>query len=63
MISETASQLGGVDILVNNAGICFHRPAPDVPDSEWDQVFDANVFGVWAASTAAARRMAAAGGG
>ena len=63
MISETASQLGGLDILVNNAGICFHRPALDVPDSEWDQVFDTNVFGVWAASTAAARQMAAAGGG
>ena len=33
MISETASQLGGLDILVNNAGICF-RQALDVPDSE-----------------------------
>ena len=63
MISETASQMGGVDILVNNAGIRFHRPALDVPDSEWDQVFDTNVFGVWAASTAAARLMAPAGGG
>ena len=63
MISETARQLGGVDILVNNAGICFHRPALEVPDSEWDQVFDTNVYGVWAASTAAARQMAPAGGG
>ncbi len=63
MIAETASQLGGVDILVNNAGICFHRPALEVPDSEWDEVFDTNVYGVWAASTVAARRMAAAGGG
>ena len=63
MIAETASQLGSVDILVNNAGICFHRPALEVPDSEWDAVFDTNVYGVWAASTAAARVMAAAGGG
>ena len=46
MIAETATQLGGVDILVNNAGVCFHRPALEVPDSEWDQVFDTNVFGV-----------------
>jgi len=63
MISETSSQLGGVDILVNNAGVCFHRPALEVPDSEWDQVFDTNVYGVWAASTVAARQMAASGGG
>jgi len=63
MIAEAASQLGGVDILVNNAGVCFHRPALEVPDSEWDAVFDTNVYGVWAASTAAARVMAAAGGG
>ena len=63
MIAETGRQLGSVDILVNNAGICFHRPALEVPDSEWDAVFDTNVYGVWAASTAAARVMAAAGGG
>ena len=63
MIGETARQLGGVDILVNNAGVCFHRPAFEVPDSEWDRVFDTNVYGVWAASTAAARQMAASGGG
>ena len=47
MIAETADQLGGLDILVNNAGVCFHRPALDVPDSEWNQVFDVNVYGVW----------------
>jgi NAD(P)-dependent dehydrogenase (short-subunit alcohol dehydrogenase family) len=63
MITESAAGLGGVDILVNNAGVCFHRPALEVPDSEWNAVFDTNVYGVWAASTAAARLMAGAGGG
>jgi NAD(P)-dependent dehydrogenase (short-subunit alcohol dehydrogenase family) len=63
MVAEAAGQLGGVDILVNNAGICFHRPALDVPDEEFRQVFDVNVYGVWLASTAAARQMAPAGGG
>jgi NAD(P)-dependent dehydrogenase (short-subunit alcohol dehydrogenase family) len=63
MMTEAASELGGVDILVNNAGVCFHRPALEVPDSEWNAVFDTNVYGVWAASTAAARVMATAGGG
>jgi NAD(P)-dependent dehydrogenase (short-subunit alcohol dehydrogenase family) len=63
MIAEAADGLGGVDILVNNAGVCFHRPAFEVPDEEWHQVFDVNVYGLWVASTEAARRMAAAGGG
>ena len=63
MIAEAADGLGGVDILVNNAGVCFHRPAFEVPDEEWRQVFDVNVYGLWVASTEAARRMAAAGGG
>jgi NAD(P)-dependent dehydrogenase (short-subunit alcohol dehydrogenase family) len=63
MVAEAADQLGGLDILVNNAGICFHRPALDVPDDEFRQVFDVNVYGLWLASTEAARRMAPAGGG
>jgi NAD(P)-dependent dehydrogenase (short-subunit alcohol dehydrogenase family) len=63
MIAEADTALGGLDILVNNAGVCFHRPALEVPDDEWRQVFDVNVYGLWVASTEAARRMAAAGGG
>jgi NAD(P)-dependent dehydrogenase (short-subunit alcohol dehydrogenase family) len=63
MIAEAVDGLGGVDILVNNAGVCFHRPAFEVPDEEWHQVFDVNVYGLWVASTEAAQRMAAAGGG
>jgi NAD(P)-dependent dehydrogenase (short-subunit alcohol dehydrogenase family) len=63
MIAEADTALGGLDILVNNAGVCFHRPAFEVPDDEWRQVFDVNVYGLWVASTEAARRMAAAGGG
>src|SRR6201986_1983627 len=53
MIAEADSVLGGLDILVNNAGVCFHRPAFEVPDQEWRQVFDVNVYGLWVASTAA----------
>ena len=63
MIAEADSALGGLDILVNNPGVCFHRPALEVPDDEWRQVFDVNVYGLWVASTEAARRMAATGGG
>jgi NAD(P)-dependent dehydrogenase (short-subunit alcohol dehydrogenase family) len=63
MIAEAADGLGGLDILVNNAGICFHRPALDVPDDEWRQVFDVNVYGLWVASTAAARHLSRQHGG
>jgi NAD(P)-dependent dehydrogenase (short-subunit alcohol dehydrogenase family) len=63
MIAETVDGLGGLDILVNNAGLCYHREALEVPDSEWHQVYDVNVHGLWMASTAAAKVMIPAGGG
>jgi len=62
MVADAAGRLGGVDILVNNAGICYHRPALEVTDDEFREVFDVNVYGVWLASTVAARRMAGTGG-
>jgi NAD(P)-dependent dehydrogenase (short-subunit alcohol dehydrogenase family) len=63
LVERTVTELGGVDILVNNAGLCFHRPALDVPDEEFQQVFNVNVYGLWLCSTVAARQMRATGGG
>jgi NAD(P)-dependent dehydrogenase (short-subunit alcohol dehydrogenase family) len=54
---------GRIDVLVNNAGVCFHRPALDVPDEEFDEVFDVNVRGLWRMSKAVAPHMIAAGRG
>ncbi len=48
---------GRLDVVVNNAGACIHRPALDVPDEEFRQVIDVNLFGLWLVSTEAARRM------
>lgn len=62
MVAETADQLGGIEILVNNAGISIHRPALEVPDEEFRQVFDINVYGVWLCSTVVADYMRASGG-
>jgi NAD(P)-dependent dehydrogenase (short-subunit alcohol dehydrogenase family) len=47
MLETVTAGLGPVDVLVNNAGVCFHRPALEVPDEEWRQVWDVNVDGLW----------------
>jgi NAD(P)-dependent dehydrogenase (short-subunit alcohol dehydrogenase family) len=57
MVGEVTGALGPVDVLINNAGICFHRPALEVPDEEWDAVFDVNVRGVWHCAKAVGRQM------
>jgi NAD(P)-dependent dehydrogenase (short-subunit alcohol dehydrogenase family) len=60
---EAVQAHGRVDVLVNNAGICFHRPALEVPDEEYDEVFDVNVAGLWRITKALAPHMIEAGGG
>ncbi len=62
-VAAAVERTGRLDILVNNAGVCFHRPALEVPDEEWRQVFDFNVHGLWTMSQVAARHFAAHGGG
>ncbi len=62
-VDEAAEVLGGLDIVVNNAGTCFHNPAVDATDDQWQQVFDLNVRAVWKVSLAARRHLRAAGGG
>ena len=39
------------------------RPALEVPDNEWDDVFDLNVKALWHVSRAAARHFRSKGGG
>ncbi|HVK36419.1 MAG TPA: glucose 1-dehydrogenase [Microlunatus sp.] len=63
VVQHAVDALGGLDIVVNNAGICYHRPALDVPDSEWDDVFDLNLKALWQVSRAAARHFQTSGGG
>ena len=63
IVEQAVEQLGGLDIVVNNAGICFHRPALEVPDEEWDTVFDVNVRALWQVSKAAAAYQKDNGGG
>src|SRR5699024_6875326 len=63
MVTETIDAVGRIDILVNNAGTCYHAPAFDVTDQEWDDVFDLNVKALWRAARAVGAHMAELGGG
>jgi NAD(P)-dependent dehydrogenase (short-subunit alcohol dehydrogenase family) len=62
MVDETVSRLGSIDILINNAGVCFHRDSWDVPDDEWDAVFNLNVRALWKCSRAVGQQMRGRGG-
>jgi NAD(P)-dependent dehydrogenase (short-subunit alcohol dehydrogenase family) len=63
VVEEIVAEMGGVDVLVNNAGTCVHRPALEVTDTEWQEVIDVNVTGVWNCCQAFGTYMAANGGG
>ncbi|MGN6095775.1 MAG: SDR family NAD(P)-dependent oxidoreductase [Bosea sp. (in: a-proteobacteria)] len=51
------------DILVNNAGVSGAARAADLSESEWDQVLDTNLKGVFLVAQAVAQGMRASGRG
>ena len=63
IVDEAMTVHGRIDVLVNNAGICYHKPALEVPDEEFLDVFDVNVTGLWRMSRAVAPHMVDSGGG
>jgi 3-oxoacyl-[acyl-carrier protein] reductase len=63
MIDEVVGRFGRLDILVNNAGVQTWKPLLDVSEDEWDLVVDTNLKGCFLCTQAAARHMAARGGG
>ena len=62
-MAEVVDSLGRLDILVNNAGIIRRAPIFDFSEADWDDVLQINLKAVFFLSKAAARQMAAQGGG
>jgi len=46
-VKDAFTQIGDVDILVCNAGIAQVGLMIDLPEAEWDRLFDVNVKGVY----------------
>jgi NAD(P)-dependent dehydrogenase (short-subunit alcohol dehydrogenase family) len=63
LFEAVEAELGPAGILVNNAAIYPATPFLDVPVAEYDDVQAVNQRGYWLCAQAAARQMAASGGG
>lgn len=57
MIKGTIQQFGQVDILVNNAGITRDNLLMRMKESEWDDVVDTNLKGVFNCTKSVSRQM------
>jgi NAD(P)-dependent dehydrogenase (short-subunit alcohol dehydrogenase family) len=62
-VAAAAAALGGLDGLVNNAGVAWGGRAIEMAEDDWAKVIDTNLSGVFRVARAAARVMAAGGGG
>lgn len=57
------ARYGRIDVWVNNAGIHFPKPSLEVTEQDWDSTVDVNLKGYFFGAQAAAKAMAAQGGG
>ena len=63
VIRTAIDSVGRIGVLVNAAAICDAEGATDLTAENWDRTLDVNLRGSALCSAAAARHMAAAGGG
>jgi NAD(P)-dependent dehydrogenase (short-subunit alcohol dehydrogenase family) len=63
LVKFTVERFGGIDILVNSAGIQTYGTVVDTPEATWDQVFSANVKGMYLTAHFAIPEMVKRGGG
>ncbi len=62
-VDSTADRFGGLDILVNNAGIGIFANVADMEVSQWRQLMETNVSGVFFCCRAAIPHLRQRGGG
>ena len=46
-VTDAFAQMVDVDILICNAGICHTGLLQDLPEDQWDRLFDVNVKGIY----------------
>lgn len=62
LIEKTEAEIGPIDLFCSNAGIIF-RGGLEVPNEDWQQIWDVNVMShVWAARHVIPRMVARGGG-
>jgi len=62
-IHAAVDRFGGIDILVNNAGVGVFAPVADMDITQWHDVIETNLSGVFFCCHAAIPRMRERGGG
>jgi (+)-trans-carveol dehydrogenase len=62
-LDEGVAQLGRLDIVSANAGIFSFGTLEELTDTQWQDMLDVNLTGVWHAAKAAIPHLRAAGGG
>ena len=63
LISETVSHFGKLDIIFSNAAIMRDGSVIDLPEEDWDALFDANVKGAFLCGKYGIPAMRQSGGG
>lgn len=63
MVAAVVAELGRIDLLYNNAGVVLYKPAVEIHEDEWDNLFKVNMKGVFLVAQAVAKEMIKQGGG
>src|SRR5438552_16147904 len=62
-LNATVGRFGGLDILVNNAGIGIFADVADMTPTQWSEIIDTNLTGLFNACHAAIPHLRPRGGG
>jgi NAD(P)-dependent dehydrogenase (short-subunit alcohol dehydrogenase family) len=56
-LQQIIATIGVPDVLVNNAGIALRSTSLELPETDWKEMMDVNLNGVWRMAQATAREM------